>query len=48
MTKLIVAFRNSSNAPKKGIAKLLRRCQPEAGTSARNVEHFSVLDIERD
>jgi hypothetical protein len=39
-TKLIVAFRNSSNAPKNGIAKLLRWRQPEAGTSARNVENF--------
>jgi hypothetical protein len=40
MTKLIVAFRNSANAPKNWIANLLRRCQPEAGTSPRNVEHF--------
>jgi len=39
MTKLIVAFRNSANAPKYWIAKLLRRCQPEAGTSSWNVEH---------
>ena len=39
MTTLIVAFRNSANAPKTWIAKQLRRCQPEAGTSPRNVEH---------
>ena len=40
MKKLIVAFRNSSNVPTNWIANLLRRCQPEAGTSPRNVEHF--------
>jgi len=40
MTKFIVAFNNSENAPKTWIAKLLRRCQSEAGTSPRNVEHF--------
>ena len=40
MTKLVVAFRNFANAPKKWIVKLLCRCQPEAGASSRNVEHL--------